>query len=266
AVGVVREADRDLDLPLPAGASPTLADAIRLEGVSFTYPEAASAAIDNVSLAIPAGSFTAFCGPSGGGKSTLALIIMGLLRPQAGTVTCDGWEIQRHLSAWHSQIGYVGQSPFISGRSVRENVALGLRPEEIDDEAVWQALEAAAIADFFRGKPRRLETPLGEEGGLLSGGQRQRVAIARALYRHPAVLVFDEATAALDTATEREVSEAIARLRGDRTVIAIAHRLTTIEAADTIHLVEGGRIVASGRYEELLGDNEKFRDLAGVRF
>lgn len=251
------------DLPLPDGVTATLSKAICVKKVAFTYPEGASPAVDGVSLQIPTGSFTAFCGPSGGGKSTLALLIMGLLRPQEGQITCDGWDVQRHLSAWHSQIGHVGQAPFMAARSVRENVALGLPSQEIDNESVWRALETAAVADLFRGHPKGLEAVLGEDGALLSGGQRQRVAIARALYHDPAVLVFDEATAALDTATEREVSDAIARLRGDRTIIAIAHRLSTIETADVIHLVEDGKITGSGTYAQLLKSVPGFRKLAG---
>ncbi|MGD9470710.1 MAG: ABC transporter ATP-binding protein [Novosphingobium sp.] len=258
-----RETYRSEDLPLLDGTSPTMREAVRIEGVSFSYPGAPRPAVDGVSLEIPAGKFVAFCGPSGGGKSTLALIAMGLLEPQSGRVTCDGWDVFRHLSVWHKQIGHVGQSPFIAPRSVRENVAFGLRPEQIDDDAVWQALEAAAVADVFRAHPDGLQAVVGEDGAMLSGGQRQRVAIARALYGNPGVLVFDEATAALDTVTEREVSAAIARLRGERTIIAIAHRLSTIRQADVIHYVEGGLIGASGTYDELAGSFQPFRQLAG---
>lgn len=257
-----RETYRADDLPIPAGAPRSFSDVLQIENVRFRYPAAEAPAVDGVSLDIAAGKFVAFCGPSGGGKSTLALITMGLLQPQSGRVTCDGWDIFRHLTAWHRQIGHVGQAPFIAPRAVRENVAFGLRPEQIDDAAVWRALETAAVADVFRAHPAGLNAILGEDGGLLSGGQRQRVAIARALYANPAVLVFDEATAALDTVTEREVSAAINRLKGERTVIAIAHRLSTIRQADVIHYVEDGAIGASGTYEELMAGSEQFRSLA----
>lgn len=258
-----RETYRADDLPIPTGAPVSFSNVLRIENVRFCYPGAEAPAVNGVSLDIPAGKFVAFCGPSGGGKSTLALIAMGLLQPQSGRVTCDGWDIFRHLTAWHRQIGHVGQAPFIAPRAVRENVAFGLRPEQIDDDAVWRALETAAVADVFRAHPAGLNAVLGEDGALLSGGQRQRVAIARALYGNPAVLVFDEATAALDTVTEREVSAAINRLKGDRTVIAIAHRLSTIRQADVIHYVENGAIGASGTYEELMLSYQPFRELAG---
>lgn len=254
---------RDLEEGFPSGAHLSLVHEIAVEKVRFRYPDASKAAISDASLRIPAGSFTAFCGPSGGGKSTLALIIMGLLRPQGGSVTCDGHDVQRHLTEWYGQIGYVGQAPFMAPRSLRENVAIGLPVEQIDDAAVWRALEAAAIADLFRSRPEGLDTMLGEDGAMLSGGQRQRVAIARALYGDPKVLVFDEATAALDTATEREVTAAISRLKGSRTIISIAHRLTTIRQADKIYYVDAGKVHASGTYEELEDTFEPFRNLAG---
>lgn len=237
---------------------------IRLEGVTYSYPNSEKPALSKIDLCVPAGSFAALCGPSGGGKSTLALLIMGLLQPQMGRVLCDNQDIRQGLSGWHAQIGYVGQDPYIMPRSIRENVAFALPPEQIDDDAVWQALETAAIADVVRLMPDGLGTIPGEDGTLFSGGQKQRFAIARALYGDPGVLVFDEATAALDTVTEREVSSAINRLRGYRTIIAIAHRLSTIDAADCIHLIEDGHVVASGNYAKLLRDSPNFRALAGI--
>ena len=186
---------------------------------------------------------------------------MGLIRPDKGRVLCDGWDVFRHPSAWHSNIGHVGQTPFISPRSVRENVAFGYDPADIDDARVWRALELASLADVIRARPGGIDADVGEEGMLVSGGQRQRLNIARALYRDPGILVFDEATAALDTATERTVTEAIGRLSGARTVIAIAHRLNTIRDADMIHVVDGGRIVASGTYADLETGSEAFRRL-----
>ena len=262
--GTARAADDYLaeDEPLPAGCSGHLVDRIAVEGVSFTYPDATEPAIRDVSLEIPRGSFVGLCGPSGGGKSTLALIIMGLIRPQQGRVLCDGWDVFRHPRAWHANIGHVGQAPFISPRSVRENVAFGFEPAEIDDARVWRALEMASLADVIRNRPEGLDADLGTEGALISGGQRQRLIIARALYRNPDVLVFDEATAALDTHTESEVTAAISRLSGEKTVICIAHRLSTIRDADVIHVVEAGRIVASGTYAELAETSPAFQKIA----
>lgn len=251
------------DRPLPPSVRPRLTDRISVERVSFTYPTAETPAIHDLSLEIPRGAHVAFCGPSGGGKSTLALLIMGLLRPQAGRVLCDDWDIAHHLRAWHRNIGYVGQTPFVTPRNIRENVAFGYEPHEIDDDRVWRALEMASIADLVRARPRGLDDWLGEEGVMVSGGQRQRLMIARALYRDPEVLVFDEATAALDAPTEKEVTAAIARLAGEKTVISIAHRLTTIERADAIYLIQGGRIGASGTYSELMVASRDFRRLAG---
>ncbi|MEL6767330.1 MAG: ABC transporter ATP-binding protein [Pseudomonadota bacterium] len=260
----VQESFRAEDLPLPAHCPPRLSRCIRLENLSFRYPDAEAPAVDGVTLSIPRGSFVAFCGPSGGGKSTLALLLMGLLRPTTGRVLCDDWDVNRHISAWMEQIGYVSQTPFFSNRSVRENVAFGLARDRIDDTRVWQALDAASIGGIVRGRPGQLGGSLGDDGTLFSGGQRQRIAIARALHRDPSLLVFDEATAALDTITEREVTAAIEAVRADRTVISIAHRLTTIRAADTIHLVENGRIVRSGSYEDLIATSATFRALAGT--
>ncbi len=248
--------------PLPPGVDGRLHDALVLDDVTFSYPGKKKRAIRNVSLTIPRGKFVAFCGPSGGGKSTLVLLLMGLMKPQQGHIRCDGWSVFEHIRKWHSNIGYVGQALYVAARSVRENVAFGYPPEKIDDAKVWRALDLAAAAEFVRALPEGLDTNLQEGGSVLSGGQKQRIVIARALYNDPDILFFDEATAALDNVTEREITAAITRLSGHKTIICVAHRLSTIQGADTIHLVEGGQVAASGTYDALLETSENFRALA----
>jgi ABC-type bacteriocin/lantibiotic exporter with double-glycine peptidase domain len=184
------------------------------------------------------------------------------MKPQTGSILCDGWSVFEHIRKWHANIGYVGQALYIAGRSVRENVAFGCPPEQIDDDKVWRALELASAADFVRALPGGLRTDLREAGSILSGGQRQRIVIARALYKDPDVLFFDEATAALDNVTEQEITNAITRLSGEKTVICVAHRLSTIRGSDTIYMVEGGSVVASGSYDELLATSDGFRAMA----
>lgn len=249
------------DRPEPEGFNGRLTDRISVDRVTFTYPGSEKPALQTVSLEIPQGTFIGFCGPSGGGKSTLALLIMGLLRPTQGSVYCDDWNVFHHLRSWHRNIGYVGQGCFLSPRSVRENVAFGYEPGEIDEARVWRALELASIDDLIRDQPEGLGYKLGEEGVRLSGGQRQRLGIARALYHNPDFLVFDEATAALDTVTEKQITRSIAGLSGTKTVLCIAHRLTTICDCDMIYYIEDGRITASGTYEMLEQGSPAFRRL-----
>ncbi len=257
-------ADRYLDdeEPLPPGVDGRLHEALTLDDVVFSYPESATPAIRGISLTIPRGAFVSFCGASGGGKSTLLLLLMGMIKPQSGTILCDGRSVFSQVRAWHRGIGYVGQAMFMAGRSVRENVAFGLAPSKIDDAQVWRALEQASMADDVRAFPEGLDTPILEGGARLSGGQRQRIAIARALYKDPEVIVFDEATAALDNVTEREITDSIRRLSGTKTIIAVAHRLSTIRDSDTIFLLQDGRIVASGTYDGLISQSQAFRKLA----
>ncbi|MDU8913925.1 ABC transporter ATP-binding protein [Aestuariicoccus sp. MJ-SS9] len=234
---------------------------LEARGLSFAYPDAEATALQNVSITIPKGAFIGLCGPSGGGKSTLALALMGLITPDRGKVLADGRDVREDLRAWYDQIGYVGQQGYIAPRNLRENVAFGLHPSEIDDTRVWQALEIAQIADMVRAMDAGLDTELGEDGTRLSGGQRQRISIARALYRDPELLVFDEATAALDNVTEAQVTGAIERISGTKTILAIAHRLSTLRACDTIHVVQEGCIVASGTFEELETHSPEFQRL-----
>jgi len=260
----VEPADQYLndERPLPAGLDGRLHDKIELCDVSFGYAGSERPAVSNVSLEIPRGAFVSFCGPSGSGKTTLVLLLMGLLKPQSGEILCDGLSVFSHVRAWHQGIGYVGQKMFFALGTVRENVAFGLRAEDIDDAKVWRALELAAAADFVRELPGGICTVLKEGGSSLSGGQRQRIVIARALYKDPEILFFDEATAALDNVTEQEITSAITRLSGIKTIICVAHRLSSIRGSDTIFVIDNGRVVDSGSYERLLAESRAFRTLA----
>jgi len=248
--------------PLPPGRDGKMHDHLRLENVCFSYPGSPQLAIDDVSLTIERGKFVSFCGESGGGKSTLLMLLMGLLRPTEGQVICDDWNVHEHIRVWHGNIGYVGQSAYISSGSIRHNVAFGIAPEKIDDAKVWAALDMAAAREFVEALPKRLDTELGGRGLRVSGGQRQRIIIARALYHDPDVVVFDEATAALDNVTEQAITEAAVRLSRKKTIICVAHRLSTIRDSDTIHVVHRGKIIDSGSYDQLLRSSEAFRRLA----
>ena len=241
-----------------------LGQALSLENISYRYPGTTVAAIENVSIAIAAQSFVGLCGPSGSGKTTLALIAMGLLEPTSGRVAVDGRPMPEVREAWFRHVGYVGQSPYLSSRSLRENVAFGQASSEVDDARVWHALELASLADVVRNMPAGLDSPMLDEGGRLSGGQRQRLCIARALYNRPSVIFFDEATSALDPLTERAITEAVHAMRDDRTIVSIAHRLSTIKDCDVIHYFESGRLIASGRFGELTATVPGFAKLAAA--
>jgi ABC-type multidrug transport system fused ATPase/permease subunit len=183
-----------------------------------------------------------FVGPSGSGKSTLVDVVLGLLTPDAGQVQVDGIDIRKNLRAWQDQIGYVPQSIYLTDDTLRRNVAFGLPDGEIDEAAVWRAIRAAQLEEFVAGLPTGLDTLVGERGIRLSGGQRQRIGIARALYHDPAVLVLDEATSALDTATERGVMQAVNALQGSKTILIVAHRLSTVAQCHRLFRLELGRI------------------------
>ena len=185
----------------------------------------------------------ALIGASGAGKSTLADIILGVLEPQMGMVEVEGVNIKENLSAWHKCIGYIPQTIYLMDDTIRANIAFGLDREQINEEALWNAIRGAQLEQFVKGLPDGLETVIGDRGVKLSGGQRQRIGIARALYSQPTVLILDEATSALDNETEREVMEAIDGLKGTRTLIIIAHRLTTIKNCDVIYEVKNGGLV-----------------------
>ena len=236
-------------------------DSLRCENVSFIYPDADRPAISGVNLRIRRGESVGIVGPTGSGKSTLVDVLLGLLRPTGGRVLIDERDLVGHERDWQRLVGYVPQDPYLLDDTLRRNVAFGVPDTMIDDHAVARACALAQLDEVIRHLPQQLDTEIGEDGVRLSGGQRQRVAIARALYHEPAVLVFDEATAALDNQTEREVTLAIAALHGTRTMIVIAHRLSTVQGCDRLIFLKDGRIAAVGSYNELLS-NDAFRQLA----
>jgi ATP-binding cassette, subfamily B, bacterial PglK len=233
-----------------------------LDDVTFRYEGTRQHALKSVQVTIKPGEAIGVCGPTGGGKSTLVDLIVGLQEPTAGRVVVDGNSIHNHLAAWQIQLGVVSQSVFLLDGTLRENIALGIPNDEIDDELVAEAVRLAQLETFIASLPQGLETRVGERGVRLSGGQRQRVAIARALYRRPSVVVFDEGTSALDNETETELVEALERLRGERTLIMVAHRLTTVRRCDRILVVEDGRISDTGTFDELASRHRLFATFA----
>ena len=226
---------------------------ITLQGVSFRYPETEENVLENVNLTIKKGESIAFIGPSGAGKTTVSDIILALLKPTEGRILMDGIDIEDLGGQWNRIIGYVPQATFIIDDTVRHNIAFGEKKTNIDDDKVWQALKIAQLDDFIRDLPNGLDTKVGERGVRFSGGQRQRLAIARALYRNPDVLVLDEATAALDNETESEVMKAIEALQGYKTLIIVAHRLTTVRKCDLIYEVKDKQIAVRDK-KEIFGD------------
>lgn len=229
---------------------------LSLTNVTYQYPGATSEALDGISINIRKGESIGLIGSSGSGKSTLVDVILGLLAPSGGRVEVDGHDIQQDLRQWQDQIGYVPQSIYLTDDTLRRNVAFGLPNEQIDDLAVQRAIKAAQLEEFVSTLPEGLETVVGERGVRLSGGQRQRIGVARALYHDPAVLVLDEATSALDGATERGVMEAVTALQGSKTIIVVAHRLSTVEHCDRLFRLEYGKVVDEGTPEKILSSQK----------
>lgn len=223
---------------------------IALNNVYYEYPGSDKEVLKGVSIDIPRGKTVALIGSSGAGKTTLADIILGLLPPQKGTIKVDDWDVYAHLDEWHNLIGYIPQTIYLSDDSIRNNVAFGINEHEINDEAIKDALRKAQLLDFVESLEKGIDTFVGDRGVRLSGGQRQRIGIARALYHNPEILVLDEATSALDNETETAVMEAIENLQGSKTMIIIAHRLTTIKNADIIYEVSDG-IIKRKKKEEI---------------
>lgn len=224
---------------------------IEIRNINWQYQNTKEDVLHHASLRIKKGESVAFIGSSGAGKTTLADIIMGLLKPQEGSIEMDGIDIFTIPVQWSNIIGYVPQSVFLIDDTVRSNVAFGLEKDEISDEKVWNALEEAQLKEFVEKLPYGLDTIVGERGVKFSGGQRQRIAIARALYEDPDILVLDEATSALDNETETAVMESIDALQGSKTLIIVAHRLTTIRNCDVIYEIKDGVAVRRDREEVL---------------
>jgi len=239
----------------------------KIEGcnVFYSYPNSEEHALDGVSFSIPRGKAVAFVGESGAGKTTVVDLLLGLLDPGKGEILVDGRDIRENISAWQRNIGYIPQSIYLADETLRKNIAFGVPVEEIDDKQVMKALELAQLTKMVDDQlPEGLDTILGENGTRLSGGQRQRVGIARALYHNPQVLVMDEATSALDNITEKEITKAIESLKGERTIIMIAHRLTTVQNCDILYLMKDGKIKDMGTYNQLIEKNNEFRKMALV--
>ncbi len=224
---------------------------ISVSDVSVTYKPNRVPAVNKISLEVEPGSIVAFVGPSGAGKTTLTDLILGVINPDTGRIQIGGKSPHDVIQLWPGAIGYVPQDVMISNGTIRHNVTLGFDPGSVTDSAVWEALEASQLTKFVDSHATGLDTHVGDRGAKLSGGQRQRLGIARALLTKPKLLVLDEATSALDGTTEANLTDAIQNLRGDVTVILIAHRLSTVKAADAIYYLEDGNLLASGNFSEL---------------
>ncbi len=252
-------------IKLPSDASPLSPKReIALQNITYRYPEAESAALTGLNISIPINTTIGLVGSSGAGKSTLVDLILGLLSPESGGVRIDDTTLgPANIRNWQATLGYVPQSIFLADQSVAANIALGLPPEQIDRQAVEQAGRLANLHDFVTQElPEGYDTIIGERGVRLSGGQRQRIGIARALYRDPSVLIFDEATSALDNTTERAVMEAIHNLSGNKTIILVAHRLTTVKPCSKIYVMHHGAVVEEGSWQTLNAEGTHFHRLA----
>lgn len=237
---------------------------IRLKNLVFQYTSATTPILNNLNLTIPRNTTVALVGSSGGGKTTIVDVILGLLEPQGGSLFVDGVPITpRNVTAWQKYLGYVPQHIYLADDTLAANIAFGVAPRDLDMDRVVHAAQIANLHEFIMGElPNRYDTMVGERGVRLSGGQRQRVGIARALYSDPDVLILDEATSALDSLTEDAVTDAIRNIMHQKTIIMVAHRLSTVHQADLIYLLENGSSVDQGTYAELLEKSDVFRRMA----
>jgi ABC-type multidrug transport system fused ATPase/permease subunit len=230
----------------------TFGNQIDLDRITYSYDNSSQLAVKDVSLTIKKGQSIALIGKSGAGKTTLADIVLGLLEPKTGDILVDGKSIYNNLRSWQNMIGYIPQSIFLIDDTIERNIAFGVLDQLIDPERMSKAIKAAQLEELIAQLPQGIKTEVGERGVRLSGGQRQRIGIARALYHEREILVLDEATSALDNETEGLISEAIKSLAGTKTLIIIAHRLSTVEHCDRVYLLEKGRLIKSGSYQEVV--------------
>lgn len=234
-------------------------DRIELDGVAYAYAGSDVEVLRDVSLTIAHGESLGIVGPTGAGKSTLVDLLAGLLEPTSGAITIDGQPLGERLLSWRRRIGYVAQSIYLTDDTLRRNIALGIADEDIDDARVEAALRMAQLAVFVASLPLGLDTRVGERGVRLSGGERQRVGIARALYHDPDILLFDEATSSLDGVTEAEVAHAIESLHGEKTMVIVAHRPSSVRRCHRVVLLVDGRIADVGGFDEIAARNDEFR-------
>ena len=226
-------------------------DKVEMRNLTFNYPNTDTPSLRDVNIVVCKGETVGFIGPSGAGKSTLVDVVLGLLPQTSGELLIDGVEMQEHNLEWQSTIGYVSQAIYLTDDTVRRNVAFGIAEADVDEVALERALRYAQLWEFVDGLPNKTHTIVGERGVRVSGGQRQRIGIARALYHEPQVLVLDEATSSLDIETETEVMRAIRALQGFKTILIVAHRLSTVQHCDRLYRIEDARIVAEGSFQEL---------------
>ena len=254
---------RSPGVPSPEGVMPR--HTIRLNHLSYHYPGSEALVLNNLSLTIPVGGRVAFVGATGSGKTTTANQLLCLLRPTQGSLQLDGIDVEEvDVPAWQSNCAYVPQAITLLNSNVLENIAFAEDPKTVDQDRVWEALQAAQLQDIVAELPHGLYTSIGENGIRLSGGQRQRLALARAFYRNARFLVLDEATSALDNQTESEVMEAIEVIGRRCTLVVIAHRLSTVVRSDIIYEFDHGQIVASGSFQELRKKSESFENLVSI--
>jgi ATP-binding cassette subfamily C protein len=237
-------------------------ESINLQNIWYRYPNSEEHVLKGINLSIQKDTAIGFVGPTGVGKSTIVDVILGLLESEKGQVVVDGEDILQEKRAWQNNVGYIPQFIYLSDDTMRNNIAFGIPESLISEEKIEAAVEAAQLKEFVDRLPDGLDSIVGEDGVRLSGGQRQRIGIARALYDNPDVLIMDEATSSLDNLTEQNVIAAIEAIKGDRTIIMIAHRLSTVKNCDQLYLLEDGQVVQQGTYGELIQTSSQFRKMA----